>query len=278
MIVRPETKPSHRLNAQGLSAGYGGRRIIERLDLEIPSEGFTAIIGPNGCGKSTLLRAIARLIQPSEGAVLLDGENIATLRAKDLARRVGLLPQSSIAPEGITVIDLVTRGRHPHQSILKRWSRHDEEAVRGALERTHLTKFATRVVDELSGGQRQRVWIAMALAQETPVLLLDEPTTYLDISHQIDVLNLCAGLQREGRTLVAVLHDLNQAARYATHLVAVNGGRVVAQGPPHEVVTAELLHDVFGVAARVIVDPETSGPLIVPHAPDIQSPIQKEYS
>ncbi len=267
---------AHRLSAQRLSTGYGDRSIIEQLDLDVPPGEFTAIIGPNGCGKSTLLRSLARLIQPSAGAVLLDGEDIATIRAKELARRIGLLPQTSIAPEGITVIDLVSRGRHPHQSILKRWSRHDEEAVRDALERTRLTEFATRIVDELSGGQRQRVWIAMALAQETPVLLLDEPTTYLDISHQIDVLNLCAGLQREGRTLVAVLHDLNQAARYATHLVAVDGGRIVAQGAPHEVVTPELLHDVFGVAARVIADPETGGPLIIPHAPDIPAP--KEHS
>ncbi|SJM67515.1 ABC transporter ATP-binding protein [Gulosibacter sp. 10] len=256
-----------RLAAQDLSTGYGERRIIESLDLEIPDGGFTAIIGPNGCGKSTLLRSLARLIPPASGSVLLDGASIATVKAKELARQVGLLPQSSIAPEGITVIDLVTRGRHPHQGMLRRWSTQDEDAVREALARTRLTEFSTRVVDELSGGQRQRVWIAMALAQDTPILLLDEPTTYLDISHQIDVLDLCSGLQREGRTLVAVLHDLNQAARYATHLVAVKEGRIVARGEPHEVVTAELLDEVFGVAARVVEDPETGGPLIVPRAP-----------
>ena len=230
-----------RLQARALTTGYGERRIIEELDLDVPDASFTVIIGPNGCGKSTLLRSLARLIPPTAGAVLLDGADIAHTRAKDLARQIGLLPQSSIAPEGITVIDLVTRGR--------------------------LSEFSTRVVDELSGGQRQRVWIAMALAQETPLLLLDEPTTYLDIAHQIDVLDLCTSLQRERRTLVAVLHDLNQAARYATHLVAMKSGRIIAQGPPADIVTADLVHDVFGVRARVVADPETGGPLVVPHAP-----------
>jgi iron complex transport system ATP-binding protein len=199
--------------------------------------------------------------------VLLDGADIAGIRSRDLATRIGLLPQSSIAPEGITVIDLVTRGRHPHQRMLQRWSRKDEEAVQAALERTRLTDLTTRVVDELSGGQRQRVWIAMALAQDTPLLLLDEPTTYLDISHQIDVLDLCSALQREGRTLVAVLHDLNQATRYATNLIAMKGGRIVAQGNPTEVVTADLVEEVFGVRSSVIPDPETGTPLIVPAAP-----------
>ncbi|WP_449277469.1 ABC transporter ATP-binding protein [Leucobacter sp. GX24907] len=256
-----------RLEARDLHTGYRDRPIIEALDLEIPDGGFTAIIGPNGCGKSTLLRSLARLIVPATGAVLLDGADISSMGSKQLARQIGLLPQTSVAPDGITVIDLVTRGRHPHQSMLKRWSTEDERAVREALDRTRLTELASRAVDELSGGQRQRVWIAMALAQETPILLLDEPTTYLDISHQIDVLDLCVGLQRGGRTLVAVLHDLNQAARYATHLIAVQDGRVVAHGPPHEVMTAELLDDVFGVSARILEDPETGGPLIVPRAP-----------
>lgn len=255
---------SARLMAQHLGAGYGERRVIDQLDLAVPDGEFTVIIGPNGCGKSTLLRSLARLIAPSEGAILLDGVSITAMRAKALAREIGLLPQTSVAPEGITVIDLVTRGRHPHQGMLQRWGRKDEEAVRSALERTGLADLSTRVVDELSGGQRQRVWIAMALAQDTPLLLLDEPTTYLDISHQIDVLELCTSLQREGRTLVAVLHDLNQAARYATHLVVMNGGEIVAAGAPAEVVTAELLHSVFGVATRIIEDPETGGPLIVP--------------
>lgn len=253
-----------RLIAQQLGAGYGERRVIEDLDLAIPDGEFTVIIGPNGCGKSTLLRSLARLITPSRGAVLLDGLSVTTMRAKALAREIGLLPQASVAPEGITVIDLVTRGRHPHQGLLQRWSRKDEDAVRNALDRTGLTDLSTRVVDELSGGQRQRVWIAMALAQDTPLLLLDEPTTYLDISHQIEVLELCTSLQCDGRTLVAVLHDLNQAARYATHLVVMSAGEIVAAGAPAEIVTAELLHDVFGVATRIIEDPETGGPLIVP--------------
>jgi len=256
-----------RLRTHALTTGYGERKVVENLDLVVPDGSFTVIVGPNGCGKSTLLRSLARLIKPQSGTITLDGVDIATVRTKELARQVGLLPQTSVAPEGITVVDLVTRGRHPHQGMLRRWSRHDEEAVRAALERTRLTELSGRVVDELSGGQRQRVWIAMALAQETPMLLLDEPTTYLDIAHQIDVLDLCTSLHREGRTLVAVLHDLNQAARYATHLVAMRDGRIVAHGAPGDIVTAELVHEVFGVHARVIPDPETGGPLIVPHAP-----------
>ncbi len=267
MTARVDPLPPARLQARALSAGYGDRRIIADLDVRIPDGSFTVIIGPNGCGKSTLLRSLVRLIRPTAGTVLLDGADIAQLRSKQLARQIGLLPQVSIAPEGITVIDLVSRGRHPHQSALKRWSEHDERAVQDALRRTGLTELTARVVDELSGGQRQRVWIAMALAQDTPILLLDEPTTYLDISHQIDVLDLCTSLHREGRTLVAVLHDLNQAARYASHLIVLRDGRIVAQGGPADVVTADLVRQVFGVAARVIPDPETGTPLIVPHAP-----------
>ncbi|MCW5954567.1 MAG: ABC transporter ATP-binding protein [Propionibacteriaceae bacterium] len=261
------TAPGSRLRAAGLSTGYGERSIIEGLELTIPDGSFTVIIGPNGCGKSTLLRSLARLIRPTDGAVLLDGADIAATKTKELARTIGLLPQSSIAPEGITVVDLVSRGRHPHQTMLRRWGEQDEAAVCEALRRTRLTELSTRVVDELSGGQRQRVWIAMALAQETPLLLLDEPTTYLDISHQIDVLDLCTELHLEGRTLVAVLHDLNQAARYATHLVALKQGRIVGQGPPSQVVTTDFVHEVFGVDARIVPDPETGTPLIVPRAP-----------
>ncbi|RGE19657.1 ABC transporter ATP-binding protein [Leucobacter sp. wl10] len=265
-MTRPAQTAS-RLRARSLTTGYDDRAVVRDLDIDVPTGSFTVIIGPNGCGKSTLLRSLARLIKPFEGAVLLDGVDVASVRSRELATQIGLLPQSSIAPEGITVIDLVTRGRHPHQGVLRRWSRQDEEAVRAALERTRLTELSTRVVDELSGGQRQRVWIAMALAQDTPLLLLDEPTTYLDISHQIDVLDLCSALQREGRTLVAVLHDLNQAARYATHLVAMKEGRIVAQGEPRAVVTETLVEEVFGVRARIIPDPETGTPLIVPAAP-----------
>jgi iron complex transport system ATP-binding protein len=265
--IDPPPTVGARLQARTLSTGYGERQIITDLDAQVPDGSFTVIIGPNGCGKSTLLRSLVRLIKPTAGTVLLDGADIAHTRSKQLAREIGLLPQTSIAPEGITVIDLVSRGRHPHQSALKRWSEKDEKAVQEALTRTRLSDLTTRVVDELSGGQRQRVWIAMALAQETPILLLDEPTTYLDISHQIDVLDLCTSLHREGRTLVAVLHDLNQAARYATHLIVLQQGRIIARGAPADVVTEDLVRQVFGVGARVIPDPETNTPLIVPHAP-----------
>lgn len=262
--------PTHqqaRLRTKDLAAGYGERSVIDGLELDIPDGSFTAIVGPNGCGKSTLLRALARLLKPTAGSVLLDGRDVQHVKTKELAREVGLLPQSSVAPEGITVIDLVTRGRHPHQGWLQRWGKLDEEAVQEALEQTRLTEYTTRVVDELSGGQRQRVWIAMALAQQTPLLLLDEPTTFLDIAHQIDVLDLCTKLNREGRTLVAVLHDLNQAARYASHLITMKDGEVVAQGKPSEVIRADLLKQVFGVDAQIITDPQTGGPLIVPLAP-----------
>lgn len=254
------------LSAEGLHAGYAERRVLEELSLSIPEGSFTVIMGPNACGKSTLLRSLARLIRPDEGQVLLDGGPISSLPTKQLARTIGLLPQGSAAPEGITVADLVSRGRHPHQSLLRRWGREDEAAVREALAATAMTSLATRPVDELSGGQRQRAWIAMALAQQTPLLLLDEPTTYLDIAHQIEVLELCIQLQGEGRTLVAVLHDLNQALRYATHVVAMCEGRIVDQGPPEEVGTAALVEEVFGVRARIIEDPETGRPLVVPKA------------
>ncbi|MEN0014314.1 MAG: ABC transporter ATP-binding protein, partial [Solirubrobacteraceae bacterium] len=220
---------------------------------------------PNACGKSTTLRALARMLKPTRGAVVLDGHPIATLPAKQVARTLGLLPQSSVVPDGITVRDLVGRGRFPHQGLLRAWSAADERAVVEALRATATTDLADRVVDELSGGQRQRVWLAMVLAQETELLLLDEPTTFLDIAHQIEVLDLCAALrERHGRTLVAVLHDLNQAARYATHLVAMKDGRIVAEGPPAEIVTPELVDEVFGVACLVVPDPATGTPLVVP--------------
>ncbi|MGB3375998.1 MAG: ABC transporter ATP-binding protein [Microbacterium sp.] len=260
------------LHTRELSSGYGDRRIIDELSIGIPDGSFTVIIGPNGCGKSTLLRSLARLIRPSGGHVVIDGRDVVDFGAKELARRIGLLPQTSTAPEGISVIDLVSRGRHPHQGPFRRWSAADERAVADALHRTRLTDMSTRIVDELSGGQRQRVWIAMALAQGTPLLLLDEPTTYLDIAHQIDVLDLCTRLHREGRTLVAVLHDINQAARYASHLIVMKQGRVLAEGAPAEIVTAELIDEVFGVGVRVIEDPETATPLIVPRAPGTDHP------
>lgn len=261
-----ETGPASRLAARGLCVGYDDRRVIDGLDATIPGDSFTVIVGPNACGKSTLLRSLARLLKPSGGAVVLDGEDIHKLAAKSVAQRLGLLPQTSIAPDGITVVDLVSRGRFPHQGVLRRWSDDDERAVVHAMEATSVTGFSTRPVDQLSGGQRQRVWIAMVLAQETPLLLLDEPTTYLDIAYQIEVLDLCRQLNRDGRTLVAVLHDLNQAARYATHIVAMRDGSIVAQGAPREVVTSELVHRIFGVHTRIIEDPESGTPLVIPLA------------
>ncbi|WP_432525011.1 ABC transporter ATP-binding protein [Kineococcus sp. SYSU DK006] len=257
----------HRLRGEDLTLAYDSRTITRGLGIEIPDGSFTVIIGPNACGKSTLLRALARMLKPRSGSVYLDGERISSLPSKEVARRLGLLPQTASAPDGITVADLVARGRFPHQKLLRQWSRDDERAVDAAMAATHVDGLADRTVDELSGGQRQRVWIAMALAQETPILLLDEPTTYLDIAHQIEVLDLCAQLHEEQqRTLVAVLHDLNHACRYATHLVALKEGRLMAQGAPADVVTAELIEEVFGLPCVVIDDPETGTPLVVPRA------------
>lgn len=257
----------NRLSAEDVTLAYDQRVIAEHLSVEIPDNSFTVIVGPNACGKSTLLRALSRMLKPSQGRVLLDGQVIQSMPAKKVARILGLLPQSSIAPDGITVADLVGRGRYPHQGILRQWSAEDELVVQESMARTGVSDLGERHVDELSGGQRQRVWIAMALAQETPLLLLDEPTTYLDIQHQIDVLDLCAELHEEqGRTLVAVLHDLNHAARYATHLIALREGKVIAQGAPKEIVTAGLVEQVFGLSCQVIDDPETGTPLIVPAA------------
>ena len=253
-----------RLRTDDLTIGYDKRVISEHLSVLIPDGSFTVIVGPNACGKSTLLRGLARLLRPRQGQVLLDGRSIAAFGGKELAREVGLLPQTSIAPDGITVFDLVARGRYPHQKLLTQWSADDERAVAAALTATSTTELSTRLVDELSGGQRQRVWVAMALAQETPILLLDEPTTFLDIAHQIDLLELFRQLHSQGRTLVAVLHDLNQAARYATHLIAMKDGSVVAEGTPRELVTEDLVDEVFGLRCRVIDDPVAGCPMVIP--------------
>jgi len=256
-----------RLRADEVTIGYDARVISTGLSVQIPDNEFTVIIGPNACGKSTLLRALARMLAPTAGSILLDGQTISSYPSKEVARRLGLLPQSSVAPDGITVADLVARGRYPHQRLLRQWSRKDEQIVAEALAATNVADLADRSVDELSGGQRQRVWLAMALAQQTPILLLDEPTTYLDIAHQIEMLDLCADLHaKQNRTLVAVLHDLNHACRYATHLIAMRSGQVLAAGRPADIVTAELVEDVFGLACRIIDDPETGTPLIIPLA------------
>jgi iron complex transport system ATP-binding protein len=256
---------AHRLAADGVTLGYGERTVVESLDLAVAPGRITAIVGPNGCGKSTLLRALARLVPPRAGRVLLDGEALHRRSPKEVARMLGLLPQSPVAPEGITVADLVGRGRHPHQRLMARFTARDYAAVGDALAATGTLELADRPVDELSGGQRQRVWIAMALAQETDILLLDEPTTFLDIAHQVEVLDLLTDLNRDrGTTVVMVLHDLNLAARYADELIAVHDGRVVANGPPSRIVTSGLVRDVFGLESRVIADPVAGTPLVLP--------------
>jgi iron complex transport system ATP-binding protein len=256
-----------RLGARELSLGYGGTTIVDGLTVDVAAGAVTAIVGPNACGKSTLLRGLARLMSPSAGQVILDGSDITRLRTKDVARKLGLLPQSSIAPEGITVADLVTRGRFPHQTMLRQFSRDDQQAVADAMSATGVTAIAGRPVDQLSGGQRQRVWIAMVLAQQTPLILLDEPTTFLDIAHQMELLDLFAELNVEqGRTIVAVLHDLNHACRFADQIIAMKSGSIVAQGHPLDVITATLVEEVYGLKCQVIEDPETGTPLVVPRA------------
>lgn len=257
-----------RLTARELTLAYEDRTVVHALDLAVPDGQVTVIVGPNACGKSTTLRALGRLLKPKSGAVLLDGAELAKIPTKKIAQAIGLLPQTPVAPEAITVADLVARGRQPHQHWWQQWSDEDERAVTDAMERTAVTALAERPVDALSGGQRQRVWIAMALAQETDLLLLDEPTTYLDIAHQVEVLDLIRRLNRtRGRTVVAVLHDLNQAARYADHLIAMKAGRIVAEGHPADIVTADLVREVFGLTSVVIPDPVTGSPLVIPGTP-----------
>jgi len=254
-----------RLTARDLRLGYGDTVVVDGLDLDILAGTVTAVIGPNGCGKSTLLRALARLLPVRGGHVLLDGERIDRMPTRSVARVLGVLPQAPVAPEGLVVADLVARGRHPHQSWYRQWSSDDEAVVAEALSWTGMAEFAERTVDSLSGGQRQRVWISMALAQGTEILLLDEPTTFLDLAHQVDVLDLVDRLNRErGRTVVMVLHDLNLAARYAGNLVAMRRGRIAASGPPAEVLTEDMLREVFELEACIATDPVAGTPLVVP--------------
>ncbi|WP_342662680.1 ABC transporter ATP-binding protein [Propionicicella superfundia] len=262
--ARPAAGP--RLAAENLGVGYGNRLVLDGLDVTIPTGELTVIVGPNACGKSTLLRALARMLPARHGGVRLDGRPIEEYPPKEVARRLGLLPQSPSAPDGITVADLVARGRYPHQGIFSQWSRADEIAIADAMSRAGVAELTDRCVTELSGGQRQRVWIALALAQQAPILLLDEPTTYLDIAHQIEVLELARDLQRDGFTVVMVLHELQLAFRYATHLIVMRQGAIVVQGDPAEIVTAELIEEVYGLACRIIADPETGRPLVIPRA------------
>jgi len=265
------------LRAKDLHLGYDDQAVVTGLDLAVPPGRITAVVGANACGKSTLLRALARLLAPRAGAVSLDGRDLHSIPTRELAQQLGILPQSPVAPEGLTVIDLVNRGRSPHQTWWRQWTKADEQAVHDALAATGTTDLADRAVDELSGGQRQRAWIAMAVAQGTPVLLLDEPTTYLDLAHQIDVLDLVVDLnRREGRTIVMVLHDLNQACRYADHVIAMKKGSIVAEGAPADVITAETVEDVFGLRCQVTTDPVSRTPLVIPvgrhHTPDPEEP------
>lgn len=254
------------LHTEALELAYESNVIIQNMNVSIPSGKVTALIGPNGCGKSTLLRGLARLLQPRKGSAYIDGKAIHQMPTRDLAKQLGILPQSPVAPEGLTVMELVAQGRYPHQSWFQQWSLEDEQAIEKALEITGMEEFRMRPVDALSGGQRQRAWIAMTLAQETPVILLDEPTTYLDLAHQVEVLQLLERLNKEqGRTVVMVVHDLNHATRHANHVIAMKAGKIVAAGVPTDIVTSELLQEVFGIDADIVPDPRTGVPLCIPY-------------
>lgn len=254
------------LEARSLTLGYSDTIIIEELDLKIPTGEITVFVGGNGCGKSTLLRSLARLLKPKSGQIVLEGEVVGKLSTKEVAKRLAILPQGPIAPEGLTVLQLIKQGRYPHQSWLKQWSKEDEKIVNQALEATQMKELAERTVDSLSGGQRQRAWIAMTLAQKTDIILLDEPTTYLDMTHQIEILDLLFELnEKENRTVVMVLHDLNLACRYAHNIVAVCNKKVYAQGRPEDVITFEMVKDVFKINCSITKDPLFGTPLCIPH-------------
>jgi len=257
---------SSSISIESLSLGYNDTLIIKNLDLEIPKGEITVFIGGNGCGKSTLLRSIARLLKPKSGAVVLNGKELTSLASKDIAKQLAILPQSPIAPEGLTVYQLVKQGRYPHQSWLKQWTNEDEEKVENALSVTKLTNLKDRSIDELSGGQRQRAWIAMTLAQNTDIILLDEPTTYLDMTHQIEILDLLFELnEKENRTIIMVLHDLNLACRYAHNLVAIKDGKIFAQGKPEQVIKSDMVQHVFDMECEITTDPLFGTPLCIPY-------------
>ena len=258
-------KNQHTFEAKNIVTGYDKKIIIDGIDLSVPSNKVSVIIGSNGCGKSTLLKTMARLIKPLSGDIVIDGKKITTMPSKKLAQILGLLPQSPVVPEGITVWDLVSRGRFPYQNLFSSLNKEDFEAVEEALEIMGISELANRCIDELSGGQRQRVWIAMALAQQTDILLLDEPTTYLDIAYQVEILDLLTDLNRKrGTTIVMLLHDINLSARYADYIFALRKGKLVAQGTPEDVITSELIDTVFGLDCKVIKDPVSHSPFIVP--------------
>ncbi|WP_269937327.1 ABC transporter ATP-binding protein [Arthrobacter sp. HY1533] len=253
------------LSAHGLTLGFDGREVVPNIDVAFARGTVTSIIGPNGCGKSTLLRGLGRLLRPQKGHVLLEGSDVAAMQARAVAQRMSILPQTPHAPSGLTVGELVARGRHPRQRWYQQFSGSDESAIAAALEATDIAGLAATPLEDLSGGQRQRAWISMILAQETELMLLDEPTTYLDLAHQVDVLELVRGLNRDtGRTVVMVLHDISLAARYSDVIIAMRDGKIVAEGPPSDVVTAELLWDVFGLRAEVIREPVEGRPHVVP--------------
>lgn len=263
--MKLETQNHYKLSAQKLTLGYHNIKIIKNIDLTIPQGKITALVGANGCGKSTLLRGLARLLKPHNGSIYLDSADIFKLSTKAVARKVGILSQSPVAPEGLTVRDLVACGRYPYQKWLQQWTKEDELLVEVALETTRMKELAQRELDTLSGGQRQRAWIAMTLAQNTDILLLDEPTTFLDLAHQIEILDLLWELnQTQGRTLVMVLHDLNQACRYADYLVAVNQGNIYSQGKPEEAMNETMVREVFGLECQIVPDPVSGTPMCVP--------------
>lgn len=250
------------LSTQSLGMSYGTRQVIDGLDISLPSGQVTAIVGPNGCGKSTLLAGLARLHKPDSGAVLLNGDDIQRLPTRQLATQLALLPQEAVAPEGLTVTELIRFGRQPHQGWLRQWSAEDQRVVQHALAAAGLEQLANRPIDALSGGQRQRAWIAMTIAQQTPLLLLDEPTSALDLGHQIEVFELVKHLAHHGRTVVMVLHDLASACRYADHLIAMREGQIVAEGPPATVVTPDLVRTLYQVECTLLTDPDTGSPLL----------------